>query len=79
MYVGDMTTVNVNLAGLPALVLRSLLRPDHPEDTYLPAGLQLIGSHFGERELLELGHIIEVCSRRSGREFPDSQFLGHIL
>lgn len=79
MYVGDMTTVNVNLAGLPALVVRSLSRPDHSEDTYLPTGLQLIGSHFGEKELLEVGHVIEVCSCRNGREFPDSQFLQHIL
>ncbi|GAQ88468.1 aspartyl-tRNA(Asn)/glutamyl-tRNA (Gln) amidotransferase subunit A [Klebsormidium nitens] len=53
MYVGDIMTVNVNLAGLPALVVPCGL------DQGLPVGLQLVGPAFGEAELLRLGHVFE--------------------
>ena len=58
MYLGDLMTVNVNLAGLPALSV--------PCGTAavgggaaLPVGLQLIGRRFGEAPLLALGHVYE--------------------
>ncbi|KAL4203376.1 hypothetical protein AMTRI_Chr01g103680 [Amborella trichopoda] len=57
MYAGDIMTVNVNLAGLPALVLPCGFVQSG--DVGLPVGLQLIGSAFDEAKLLRVGHIFE--------------------
>ncbi|MDO4644069.1 MAG: Asp-tRNA(Asn)/Glu-tRNA(Gln) amidotransferase subunit GatA [Cardiobacteriaceae bacterium] len=50
MFLGDLYTVSVNLAGLPAL--------SHPVGFIdgLPVGCQLIGPHFSEPRLLNLAH-----------------------
>lgn len=50
MFLGDLYTVAVNLAGLPAL--------SHPAGfiNHLPVGCQLIGPHFSEARLLNLAH-----------------------
>ena len=51
MYLGDIYTVAVNLAGLPALA--------HPAGFGaggMPVGLQLIGNYFGEARLLGVAH-----------------------
>ena len=51
MYLGDIYTVAVNLAGLPGL--------SHPAGFGkggLPVGLQLIGNYFGEARLLGVAH-----------------------
>ncbi|MDR1805656.1 MAG: Asp-tRNA(Asn)/Glu-tRNA(Gln) amidotransferase subunit GatA [Clostridium sp.] len=50
LYLGDIYTVMVNLAGLPALALPCGKAPDG-----LPVGLQLIGKPFAEAELLGAG------------------------
>lgn len=63
MYVGDLLTVNVNLAGLPAVVVRSGL--SHVEGGVLPVGLQFIGKHFGEAQLLEMAHAFEATKNIS--------------
>ncbi|KAG6541631.1 hypothetical protein Mapa_016896 [Marchantia paleacea] len=57
MYAGDLMTVNVNLAGLPALVLPCGLAEGG--SCGLPVGLQMVGKSFDEVELLRLGHIFE--------------------
>ncbi|KAL2322578.1 hypothetical protein Fmac_026957 [Flemingia macrophylla] len=57
MYAGDIMTVNVNLAGLPALVLPCGFVEGGPAG--LPVGLQMIGAAFDEGELLRVGHIFE--------------------
>ncbi|KAF6160020.1 hypothetical protein GIB67_033104, partial [Kingdonia uniflora] len=57
MYAGDIMTVNVNLAGLPALVLPCGFAEGGP--TGLPIGLQMIGAAFDEGKLLRVGHIFE--------------------
>ncbi|GMH12152.1 hypothetical protein Nepgr_013993 [Nepenthes gracilis] len=57
MYAGDIMTVNVNLAGLPALVLPCGFVEGGPAS--LPVGLQMIGSAFDEGKLLKVGHIFE--------------------
>jgi len=50
MYLNDIYTVAVNLAGLPALSM-----PVGQLGTR-PVGLQLIGPHFGEQRLLNIAH-----------------------
>eukprot|EP00850_Spirogloea_muscicola_P014268 SM000101S09266 [mRNA] locus=s101:284060:288694:- [translate_table: standard] len=57
MYVGDLMTVNVNLAGLPAVTVPCGLAPGGQHG--LPVGLQLIGAAFQEEGLLRLAHIFE--------------------
>ncbi|KAI6673188.1 hypothetical protein NL676_001094 [Syzygium grande] len=61
MYAGDIMTVNVNLAGLPALVLPSGFVDGGPSG--LPVGLQMIGAAFDEEKLLKVGHIFEQTLR----------------
>ncbi|CAO2814597.1 unnamed protein product [Amaranthus hypochondriacus] len=57
MYAGDIMTVNVNLAGLPALTLPCGFAEGGPGG--LPVGLQMIGAAFDEEKLLRIGHIFE--------------------
>lgn len=54
MYLGDIYTVSVNLAGLPAISL-----PCGKDKKGLPIGLQLIGKHFGEKEILRAAYSFE--------------------
>ncbi len=54
MYLGDIYTVSVNLAGLPAISL-----PCGRDKEGLPIGLQLIGRPFGEREILRAAYCFE--------------------
>ena len=73
MFTGDMMTVNVNLSGLPALVIRSKdIKQD--EDIY-PSGIQIIGKKFGEADLLKIGNILEIFSKELLFEnlFPESR------
>ena len=50
MYLSDIYTIAVNLAGLPAMSLPCGF------DAGLPVGLQLIGDYFGEARLLDAAH-----------------------
>ena len=50
MYLGDIYTVSVNLAGLPALVV-----PCGFDKEGLPIGMQFIGKEFSENKLLNTG------------------------
>ena len=50
MYLSDVYTIAVNLAGLPAIALPSGFVADKP------LGIQLIGRHFDESLLFKLGH-----------------------
>jgi aspartyl-tRNA(Asn)/glutamyl-tRNA(Gln) amidotransferase subunit A len=54
MYLGDIYTVSVNLAGLPAISL-----PCGEDKKGLPIGLQLIGRHFGEKDILKAAYRFE--------------------
>ncbi|KZV56294.1 glutamyl-tRNA(Gln) amidotransferase subunit A, chloroplastic/mitochondrial [Dorcoceras hygrometricum] len=57
MYAGDIMTVNVNLAGLPALVVPCGFVEGGSAG--LPVGIQMIGAAFNEEKLLRVGHIFE--------------------
>lgn len=54
MYLGDIYTVSVNLAGLPAISL-----PCGEDENGLPIGLQLIGKHFGEKDIIRAAYTYE--------------------
>lgn len=54
MYLGDVYTVSVNIAGLPGLVV-----PCGLDSKKLPVGLQLIGKAFDESTLLRVGYTFE--------------------
>ena len=51
MYLSDIYTIAVNLAGLPGLSI-----PAGFGDRNLPVGLQLIGNYFGEAKMLNIAH-----------------------
>ncbi len=53
MYLEDIYTLGVNLAGLPALSMPAGLVDG------LPVGLQLVGPHFGEARLLAAAHQLQ--------------------
>ena len=59
MYLNDIFTVTVNMAGLPAISVPGGLSAEG-----LPLGLQLIGRAFGEESLFSLGHVIEKAAGR---------------
>ena len=54
MYLNDIFTVTVNMAGLPGLVV-----PGGRSKDGLPLGLQLIGKPFDEGQVLRAGQVIE--------------------
>jgi aspartyl-tRNA(Asn)/glutamyl-tRNA(Gln) amidotransferase subunit A len=65
MYLNDVFTVTVNMAGLPGLVLPGGLSSDG-----LPLGLQLIGRPFEEESLFSLAQVIEDSAPKIG--LPES-------
>jgi len=54
MYLNDVFTVTVNMAGLPGISV-----PAGLDRNGVPLGLQLIGRPFDEETLFSLGHVIE--------------------
>jgi aspartyl-tRNA(Asn)/glutamyl-tRNA(Gln) amidotransferase subunit A len=63
MYLNDVFTVTVNMAGLPGLSVPGGLSAEG-----LPLGLQLIGRPFDEETLFSLGHVVE---QAAGRFVPE--------
>ncbi len=59
MYLNDVFTVTVNMAGLPAISVPGGLSAEG-----LPLGLQLIGRAFDEESLFSLGHVVEQAAGR---------------
>lgn len=54
MYLGDIYTVSVNLAGLPGISL-----PCGRDSNGLPIGLQLLGKHFDEKSIIRAAYAYE--------------------
>lgn len=54
MYLADIYTVNINLAGVPAISI-----PCGKSESGLPIGLQIIGPHFGEEKILRAAKAYE--------------------
>jgi aspartyl-tRNA(Asn)/glutamyl-tRNA(Gln) amidotransferase subunit A len=59
MYLNDVFTVTVNMAGLPGISVPAAL-----DAQGLPLGLQLIGRPFDEETLFSLGSVIEQAAGR---------------
>ncbi|UIJ73651.1 Asp-tRNA(Asn)/Glu-tRNA(Gln) amidotransferase subunit GatA [Aurantimonas sp. HBX-1] len=59
MYLNDIFTVTVNMAGLPGIAV-----PAGLTEQGLPLGLQLIGRPFDEETLFSLGSVIEQAAGR---------------
>ena len=56
MYLGDIYTISINLAGLPGISV-----PCGEDKNGLPIGLQLIGDSFQEKKLLRAAYTYEQC------------------
>ena len=54
MYLSDIFTISVNLAGVPGISVPCGFTSDN-----LPIGLQLIGKHFDEESILQVAHAYE--------------------
>ncbi|MGD1076147.1 MAG: Asp-tRNA(Asn)/Glu-tRNA(Gln) amidotransferase subunit GatA [Thermodesulfovibrionales bacterium] len=54
MYLSDIFTISVNLAGVPAISVPCGLTPDN-----LPIGMQLIAKHFDEETILKIAYAYE--------------------
>ena len=65
MYLSDIFTISVNLAGLPALAL-----PCGFDAAGLPIGLQVIGRPFEEAAVLRIGHAYEQATTWHTRGAP---------
>jgi aspartyl-tRNA(Asn)/glutamyl-tRNA(Gln) amidotransferase subunit A len=63
MYLNDVFTVTVNMAGLPGISV-----PAGLSEEGLPLGLQLIGRPFGEEALFSLAEVIEQAAGRLSPE-----------
>jgi len=65
MYLYDIFTVTVNLAGLPSLVV-----PAGLTEAGLPLGLQLIGKAFDEATVLRVGRALEAAANFTAKPQP---------
>ena len=78
MYLNDIFTVTVNMAGLPGISVPSGL-----DAQGLPLGLQMVGRPFQEETLFALGAVIEQAAEFSGRnaggELTQVGFTGFIV
>ena len=62
MYLGDIYTISVNLAGLPGMSV-----PCGTDSKGLPIGVQFIGDCFKEHQIIRAGYAYE-CSRKGGEQ-----------
>ena len=63
MYLGDIYTISINLAGLPGLSM-----PCGLDEKGLPIGLQLIGDCFNEKKLIQTAYAYEQARGSFGRK-----------
>eukprot|EP00878_Enallax_costatus_P026790 GHUV01028789.1.p2 GENE.GHUV01028789.1~~GHUV01028789.1.p2 ORF type:complete len:115 (+),score=50.45 GHUV01028789.1:290-634(+) len=70
MYKGDLMTINLNLSGLPAVVVPCGFTTAEDGGAPLPVGLQMVGRMFGEQQLLQLAHMYEQTADVAGSAQP---------
>ena len=66
MYLSDIFTISINLAGLPAIVL-----PCGVDASGLPIGLQIVGPPFGEEVVLRAARAYEAATEWHRRRPPE--------
>jgi aspartyl-tRNA(Asn)/glutamyl-tRNA(Gln) amidotransferase subunit A len=66
MYLSDIFTISINLAGLPAIVL-----PCGVDASGLPIGLQIVGPPFGEEAVLRAARAYEAATEWHRRRPPE--------
>ena len=54
MYLADICTVSLNIAGLPGISI-----PCGVDSTGMPIGIQIIGKHFDEETILNAAYTYE--------------------
>lgn len=60
MYLADIFTISMALAGVPAMsVPCGFAKPEDGENIELPVWLQIIGPRLGEEKIFEVGHVFE--------------------
>ncbi|HRQ73870.1 MAG TPA: Asp-tRNA(Asn)/Glu-tRNA(Gln) amidotransferase subunit GatA, partial [Phycisphaerales bacterium] len=69
LYLEDVYTVGVNLAGLPAIALPAGVAT--LDGRTLPVGVQLIAPAFGEARLLRIAHELQAALAFNARHAPD--------
>ena len=68
MYLTDIYTLSVNLAGLPAVSVPCAFSPEG-----LPIGLQVIGPAFSEARVLQVARAVELTAGVAGRRPPAAE------
>eukprot|EP00803_Ostreobium_quekettii_P004544 evm.model.scf_248EXC.3 EVM.evm.TU.scf_248EXC.3 scf_248EXC:15876-22377(-) len=68
MYKGDLMSVNLNMAGLPGIVVRCGF--SSASGTKLPIGLQFIGRSFGEKDMINIAHVFEQTADFAAGQCP---------
>ncbi|MDD2516459.1 MAG: Asp-tRNA(Asn)/Glu-tRNA(Gln) amidotransferase subunit GatA [Candidatus Gracilibacteria bacterium] len=63
MYLADVFTVPVPLAGVPAISVPCGFAKPSDGDKELPVGIQIIGPKLGEEKIFEVGHVFEQANK----------------
>ena len=66
MYLGDIYTISVNLAGLPGMTI-----PVGKDKEGLPIGMQLIGNAFDEKTLIRAAYTYECATGKQYEKMAD--------
>ena len=66
MYLSDIYTISINLAGLPALSL-----PCGFDGDGMPIGMQIIGKHFDEATILRVRASLRAGDRMAQKKAAD--------
>ena len=65
MYLADICTVSVNIAGLPGISI-----PCGVDEQGMPIGMQLIGKRFGEEDILKAAYTYEKATEFRKNYYP---------
>ena len=57
MYMADILTISANLAGIPGISI-----PVGLDSGKMPIGMQIMGNHFGEKDILNAAKAAEKIS-----------------
>ena len=68
MYLSDIFTISVNLAGIPAISI-----PCGFTEGELPVGLQILGKHFDEERILQAAYAYEQSTEWHKRDIKEGQ------